>query len=169
MPDAGKTIKRFQLCKLNGNISIEGNTNVGLNAKSSRAGSRSYKFSTDLPMTRQAFSKASEQISWKVGSNIKAESPVTDPRWNMKQNLYQKAAQVDDTLILIQNNPQLKPEQQYMQQQGSNVTQLEPLDSFAGIFGQDNTLDNIKQSSMMPFVLVGLAGLGAFMVLRSRR
>ena len=87
----------------------------------------------------------------------------------MKQNLYQKAAQVDDTLILIQNNPQLKPEQQYMQQQGSNVTQLEPLDSFAGIFGQDNSLDNIKQSSMMPFVLVGLAGLGAFMVLRSRR
>ena len=85
----------------------------------------------------------------------------------MKQNLYQKAAQVDDTLILIQNNPQLKPEQQYMQQQGSNVTQLEPLDSFAG--NQDNTLDNIKQSSIMPFILVGFAGVGAFMILRSRR
>ena len=171
----------------NGNISIEGNTNVGLNAirmpnldrfasgsepdpdHTSTINQTQNKFSTDLPITRQAFSKASEQISWKVGSNIKAESPVTDPRWNMNQNLYQKAAQVDDTLILIQNNPQLKPEQQYMQQQGSNVTQLEPLDSFAGIFGQDNTLDNIKQSSYMPFVLVGLAGLGAFMVLRSRR
>ena len=171
----------------NGNISIEGNTNVGLNAirmpnlerytnqiepdpdHTSTINQTQNKFSTDLPMTRQAFSKASEQISWKVGSNIKAESPVTDPRWNMKQNLYQKAAQVDDTLILIQNNPQLKPEQQYMQQQGSNVTQLEPLDSFAGIFGQDNTLDNIKQSSIMPFILVGLAGVGAFMILRSRR
>ena len=171
----------------NGNISIEGNTNVGLNAirmpnlerytnqiepdpdHTSTINQTQNKFSTDLPITRQAFSKASEQISWKVGSNIKAESPVTDPRWNMKQNLYQKAAQVDDTLILIQNNPQLKPEQQYMQQQGSNVTQLEPLESFSGIFGQDNTLDNLKQSSMMPFVLVGLAGLGAFMILRSRR
>ena len=88
----------------NGNISIEGNTNVGLNAirmpnldrytnqaepdpdHTSTINQTQNKFSTDLPMTRQAFSKASEQISWKVGSNIKAESPVTDPRWNMKQN-----------------------------------------------------------------------------------
>jgi hypothetical protein len=170
----------------NGNISIEGNTNVGLNAirmpnldrytnqaepdpdHTSTINQTQNKFSTDLPMTRQAFSKASEKISWKVGDNIKAESPVTDPRWNMKQNLYQKAAQVDDTLILIQNNPQLKPEQQYMQQQGSNVTQLQPLDSFAGIFGNDSSMDNIKQSSFMPFILVGLAGLGAFMILRSK-
>ena len=170
----------------NGNISIEGNTNVGLNAirlpnleryasgttpdpdNTSTINQTQNKFSTDLPMTRQAFSKASEKISWKVGDNVHAESPVTDPRWNMKQNLYQKAAQVDDTLILIQNNPQLKPEQQYMQQQGSNVTQLQPLDSFAGIFGNDSSMDKIKQSSFMPFILVGLAGVGAFMILRSR-
>ena len=41
------------------------------------------KFSTDLPMDRQAFSKANEPHYWKVGSNSKAASPVTDPRWNM--------------------------------------------------------------------------------------
>lgn len=171
----------------NGNISIEGNTNVGLDAiripnletyasggiqtdtdTSATINQTQNKFSTDLPMNRQSFSKASEKISWKVGDHIHAAIPPTDPRWNMKQNLYQKATQAEDPLIEIQNNPQLKPSRQYMQQQGANVTQLETLDTFSGNYEKDHTLDSIKESKNMPYLLVAAAVAG-FLFLRGRK
>jgi len=98
----------------NGNISTQGNTNVGLSAirvpnlDSYNSGTQPLtnttntinqtqnKFSTDLPMQRQEFSKASKQVGWKVANQIHAAIPPTDPRWNMKQNLYQKAMQAED-------------------------------------------------------------------------
>ena len=168
----------------NGNISIEGNTNVGLSAirsphiNSIASGTEPLtnttntinqtqnKFSTDLPMQRQAFSKAAGKVAWQVADHLHAAIPPTDPRWNMKQNLYQKAMQSEDPLIEIQNNPQLKPQQQYMKQKGANITQLMNYDSFNGNF-QENHLQDFKESSVIPFVLIA-AGIGAFFILRRK-
>ena len=121
------------------------------------------KFSTDLPTTRQEFSKASKKVGWKVANQIHAAIPPTDPRWNMKQNLYQKAMQAADPLIEIQNNPQLKPSDQYMQQKGSNITPLLNYDAFNGIF-QGNEMQEVKESNMMPFILIAGA-VGAYFIL----
>ena len=169
----------------NGNISTEGNTNVGLSAirdqkvneaisgtqpltnTTNTINQTQNSFSTDLPMQRQSFSKASKKVGWKVANKIHAAIPPTDPRWNMKQNLYQKAMQAEDPLIEIQNNPQLKPNQQYMQQKGSNITQLMNYDSFNGNF-QENIIQGVKESSMLPFLLIA-AGVGVFIVMRGKK
>ena len=169
----------------NGNISIQGNTNVGLSAirgsqinaiasgeqlsttdNTNTINQTQNKFSTDLPMQRQAFSKAAKKVSWQVADHIHAAIPPTDPRWNMKQNLYQKALQSQDPLIEIQNNPQLKPSQQYMQQKGANITQLMNYDSFNGNY-QGNEIQGFKEFSMLPLVLLA-AGVGAFIILRRK-
>jgi len=169
----------------NGNISIQGNTNVGLSAirgsqinaiasgeqlsttdKTNTINQTQNKFSTDLPMQRQAFSKAAKKVSWQVADHVHAAIPPTDPRWNMKQNLYQKALQSEDPLIEIQNNPQLKPSQQYMQQKGANITQLMNFDAFNGDY-QGNEIQGFKESSMLPFVLLA-AGVGVFLVMRRK-
>jgi len=165
----------------NGNISIQGNTNVGLSAirgqqvneiasgtvpmtnTTNTINQTQNKFSTDLPSTRQEFSKASEKVGWKVANQIHAAIPPTDPRWNMKQNLYQKAMQAADPLIEIQNNPQLKPSDQYMQQKGANITPLLNYDAFNGIF-QGNEMQTTKESNFIPFIVA--AGLiGAYFIL----
>ena len=125
------------------------------------------KFSTDLPMERQAFTEASQKVSWKVASQIHAAIPPTDPRWNMKQNLYQKAMQAADPLIEIQNNPQLKPKEQFMQQKGANITQLLNYDAFTGNIQGDNTMNAVKTSNYMPFLLLA-AGAGVFILLRRK-
>ena len=168
----------------NGNISTEGNTSIAVSAirnqriNESVSGTQPLtnttntinqtqnKFSTDLPMQRQEFSTASKKVGWKVAEHIHAAIPPTDPRWNMKQNLYQKALQSQDPLIEIQNNPQLKPSQQYMQQKGSNITQLMNFDSFNGNY-QGNEIQGFKESSMLPFVLLA-AGVGVFLVMRRK-
>ena len=169
----------------NGNISTEGNTNVGLSAiripnvatyasgadlattdKTNTINQTQNKFSTDLPMQRQAFSKAAKKVSWQVADHVHAAIPPTDPRWNMKQNLYQKALQSEDPLIEIQNNPQLKPSQQFMQQKGANITQLMNYDSFNGNF-QENHIQGFKESSILPFVLIAGA-IGVIFVLRRK-
>ena len=168
-----------------GNISIQGNTNVGMSAIRGRQNNElasntvphtnttnvinqtQNKFSTDLPVTRQEFSQASKKVGWKVANKIHAAVPPTDPRWNMKQNLYQKAMQAADPLIEIQNNPQLKPSQQFMQQKGSNITPLLNYDAFNGNY-QENIMQGFKESSVLPFVLIA-AGVGIFIMLRGRK
>jgi hypothetical protein len=165
----------------NGNITIQGNTNVGLSAirgqqvneiasgtvpmtnTTNTINQTQNKFSTDLPTTRQEFSKASKKVGWSVANKIHAAIPPTDPRWNMKQNLYQKAMQAADPLIEIQNNPQLKPSEQYMQQKGANITPLLNYDAFNGIY-QGNEMQTVKESSIMPFVLIAGA-VGAYFIL----
>ena len=84
----------------------------------------------------------------------------------MKQNLYQKALQSQDPLIEIQNNPQLKPSEQYMQQKGANITPLMNYDSFNGNY-QGNEIQGFKEFSMLPLVLLA-AGVGAFIILRRK-
>jgi hypothetical protein len=168
----------------NGNISTEGNTNVGLNAirvpnlsgynsgtqplveTTNTINQTQNKFSTDLPMQRQEFSKASKSVGWQVANKIHAAIPPTDPRWNMKQNLYQKAMQAEDPLIEIQNNPQLKPSQQFMQQKGSNITPLLNYDAFNSNY-QGNEMQNVKESVFIPFIVLA-AGIGAYIVLRRK-
>ena len=169
----------------NGNISTEGNTSIALSAvripnvstyasgadlattdKTNTINQTQNKFSTDLPMQRQAFSKAAKKVSWQVADHIHAAIPPTDPRWNMKQNLYQKALQSQDPLIEIQNNPQLKPSEQYMQQKGANITQLMNYDAFNGNY-QGNEIQGFKEFSMLPLVLLA-AGVGAFIILRRK-
>ena len=169
----------------NGNISIQGNTNVGLSAirgsqinaiasgeqlsttdNTNTINQTQNKFSTDLPMQRQDFSIAAKKVSWQVADHVHAAVPPTDPRWNMKQNLYQKALQSQDPLIEIQNNPQLKPSQQYMQQKGANITQLMNFDAFNGNY-QGNEIQGFKESSMLPFFLI-VGAIGAFIVLRRK-
>jgi len=125
------------------------------------------KYSTDLPMERQAFTEASQKVSWKVANHIHAAIPPTDDRWNMKQNLYQKAMQAADPLIEIQNNPQLKPKEQFMQQKGANITQLMNYDAFTGNIQGDNTMNAVKTSNFMPFFLL-VAGAGVFLLLRRK-
>jgi len=165
----------------NGNISIQGNTNVGMSAirgqqnntiasgtvpltnSTNTINQTQNKFSTDLPVSRQEFSQASKKVGWKVANQIHAAIPPTDPRWNMKQNLYQKAMQAADPLIEIQNNPQLKPKQQFMQQKGSNITPLLNYDAFNGIF-QGNEMQTTKESNFMPFILAAGA-IGAVFIL----
>jgi hypothetical protein len=162
-------------------VIFQGNTNVGLSAirgqqvneiasgtvpmtnTTNTINQTQNKFSTDLPSTRQEFSKASEKVGWKVANQIHAAIPPTDPRWNMKQNLYQKAMQAADPLIEIQNNPQLKPSDQYMQQKGANITPLLNYDAFNGIF-QGNEMQTTKESNFIPFIVA--AGLiGAYFIL----
>ena len=75
--------------------------------------------------------------------------------------------QTEDPLIEIQNNPQLKPEQQFMQQKGSNITQLMNYDAFNGNY-QENIMQGFKESSVLPFVLIA-AGVGIFIMLRGRK
>jgi|TARA_R110002020_G_scaffold283203_3_gene498959 hypothetical protein len=165
----------------NGNITIQGNTNVGMSAirgqqnnaiasgtvphtnTTNTINQTQNKFSTDLPVTRQEFSSASKKVGWKVANKIHAAIPPTDPRWNMKQNLYQKAMESADPLIEIQNNPQLKPADQYMQQKGSNITPLLNYDAFNGIFG-GNEMQDTKESNYMPFIIAAGA-LGAVFIL----
>ena len=170
----------------NGNISIQGNTNVGLSAirgqqinaiasgeqlsttdRTTPINQTQNKFSTDLPMQRQQFAQASKKGSRQLADHIHAAVPPTDPRWNMKQNQYQKAMQTEYPLIEIQNNPQLKPEQQFMQQKGSNITQLMNYDAFNGNY-QENIMQGFKESSVLPFVLIA-AGVGIFIMLRRRK
>ena len=166
----------------NGNISIQGNTNVGLSAirgqqinaiasgeqlsttdRTNTINQTQNKFSTDLPMQRQEFSTASKKVSWQVADHVHAAIPPTDPRWNMKQNLYQKAMQAADPLIEIQNNPQLKPSNQFMQQKGSNITPLLNYDAFNGIFG-GNEMQTTKESNYMPFIIAAGALGGLFIL-----
>ena len=165
----------------NGNITIQGNTNVGMSAirgqqnnaiasgtvphtnTTNTINQTQNKFSTDLPMQRQAFSKAAKKVSWQVADHVHAAIPPTDPRWNMKQNLYQKALQSQDPLIEIQNNPQLKPADQYMQQKGSNITPLLNYDAFNGIFN-GNEMQETKESNIMPFIIAAGA-IGAVFIL----
>jgi hypothetical protein len=165
----------------NGNISIQGNTNVGMSAirgqqnnaiasgtvpltnTTNTINQTQNKFSTDLPVSRQEFSSASKKVGWKVANKIHAAIPPTDPRWNMKQNLYQKAMQSADPLIEIQNNPQLKPKEQFMQQKGSNITPLLNYDAFNGIFN-GNEMQETKESNIMPFIIAAGA-IGAVFIL----
>ena len=165
----------------NGNISIQGNTNVGMSAirgqqnnaiasgtvpltnTTNTINQTQNKFSTDLPVSRQEFSSASKKVGWKVANKIHAAIPPTDPRWNMKQNLYQKAMQASDPLIEIQNNPQLKPSDQYMQQKGANITPLLNYDAFNGIFN-GNEMQETKESNYMPFIIAAGA-IGAVFIL----
>jgi hypothetical protein len=165
----------------NGNITIQGNTNVGLSAirgqqvneiasgtvpmtnTTNTINQTQNKFSTDLPTTRQEFSKASQKVGWSVANKIHAAIPPTDPRWNMKQNLYQKAMQAADPLIEIQNNPQLKPSDQFMQQKGANITPLLNYDAFNGIF-QGNEMQTVKESSIIPYIIAAGA-IGAVFIL----
>ncbi len=165
----------------NGNISIQGNTNVGMSAirgqqnnaiasgtvpltnTTNTINQTQNKFSTDLPVSRQEFSSASKKVGWKVANKIHAAIPPTDPRWNMKQNLYQKAMQASDPLIEIQNNPQLKPKEQFMQQKGSNITPLLNYDAFNGIFN-GNEMQETKESNIMPFIIAAGA-IGAVFIL----
>jgi len=168
----------------NGNISVEGNTNVGLSAirvpelavynsgtqpltnTTNTINQTQNKFSTDLPLDRQEYSKAAKQVSWQVANRIHAAVPPTDPRYNMKQRLYEKAMQSEDPLIEIQNNPQLKPKEQFMQQKGANITQLMNYDSFNGSF-QENHMQGIKESPMLPFLVIGGVLIGGFFIARS--
>jgi len=165
----------------NGNISIQGNTNVGMSAirgqqnnaiasgtvpltnTTNTINQTQNKFSTDLPVSRQEFSSASKKVGWKVANKIHAAIPPTDPRWNMKQNLYQKAMQSADPLIEIQNNPQLKPKEQFMQQKGSNITPLLNYDAFNGIYN-GNEMQETKESNIMPFIIAAGA-IGAVFIL----
>jgi hypothetical protein len=165
----------------NGNITIQGNTNVGLSAirgqqvneiasgtvpmtnTTNTINQTQNKFSTDLPTTRQEFSKASQKVGWSVANKIHAAIPPTDPRWNMKQNLYQKAMQAADPLIEIQNNPQLKPSDQFMQQKGANITPLLNYDAFNGIY-QGNEMQTVKESSIIPYIIAAGA-IGAVFIL----
>ena len=82
---------------------------------------------------------------------------------NMKQNLYQKAMQSADPLIEIQNNPQLKPKEQFMQQKGSNITPLLNYDAFNGIYN-GNEMQETKESNVMPFIIAAGA-IGAVFIL----
>ncbi len=71
--------------------------------------------------------------------------------------------QAADPLIEIQNNPQLKPSDQFMQQKGANITPLLNYDAFNGIY-QGNEMQTVKESSIMPFVLIAGA-IGAYFIL----
>ena len=57
-----------------------------------------------------------------------------------------------DPLIEIQNNPQLKPSEQYMQQKGANITPLMNYDSFNGNY-QGNEIQGFKEFSVLRCML----------------
>lgn len=149
------------------NVSVYASNTQPLTGTTNTINQTQNKFSTDLPIQRQAFSAASEKVGWHVAEHIRAAIPSTDPRWNMRQKLYQKALQSEDPLIEIQNNPQLKPSQQYMQQQGSNITQLENYNAFTGNY-TENLMQGIKENPMLPFGLIAV-GIGAFFLLKGKK
>jgi hypothetical protein len=129
------------------------------------------QYSTDLPMTREDFSAAAMDVQFRVADYIEANVPPTDPRWNMKQGLYQKAMMAADPMMEIQANPQLAPSQRYMQQLNDNIVQLPEYDAFgtkpvttpANSFG--TTLDKIKQSPYLPLILFGAGAILLFSII----
>ena len=123
-------------------------------------------YSSDLPLDRTDFSKAAETVSFQSHDTGNAMNPATDSRWNMNQGLYQKALQHEDPLIIMQQNPRINPNNQFMQQQGDNITPLNNYDAFLGNF-QGNEAQKFKESNLLYPVLL-IAGVGAFIILRSK-